>query len=364
MKEMIIGLLNNTAILIVFAMLYENFWLRKEASKSLMTKIISGFVLGGIGIILMFTPSIIVPGIAFDTRSVMLSISGLFFGPVPTIIAMLMTGTLRVMMGGMGIWMGLGVIITSGTIGLLWRQYRPSWRQKNFYLELFSLGMIVHLVMLTCAVLLPYKEILPTIKAIAVPILFIYSPGTMLLGILLLRQSNNYQNKLANEKLIESERRLGQILKGGNIASVILTNFGEVIFCNKYLLEITKYTEEEVINKYWFDLFIPLYLRKDIKSIFDESLKGLHENGQHDNEIIAKNGDSIFISWHFTHLFNEQNEVSGLACIGVNITDRINYEMTLDAKNKEIEAQNEEYQKINEELNQTNIELIKNKKKG
>ena len=214
MKETIlIGLVNNIAILLAFTMLYENFWLKYEASKRLWTKIITGIVLGAIGIVLMFTPWILIPGIVFDTRSIMLSISGLFFGPIPTILAMLLTVTLRAIMGGDGMWMGIAVIISSGTIGLLWRQFRTSWRQKNKYIELISMGVIVHIVMTGCALLLPSDNILPTIRNIALPLILIYSPGTMLLGILLLRQSENFQNRLANEKLYESERRLSQILK-------------------------------------------------------------------------------------------------------------------------------------------------------
>jgi len=351
-NEMIIGLMQNIAILFAFAMLYENSWLRIEISKKPAYQLITGLILGIIGIALIYTPWILVPGILFDTRSIMLSVSGLFFGPIPTITAMLITGVMRFLIGGGGVWMGLAVIVSSGTIGLLWRAYRPSWKQKNIYLELFSLGLIVHFIMLTFTILLPAKEIIPTIKAIAIPLILFYSPGTMLLGILLLRQSNNFQNNLTKEKLQESERRLGKILKSGNIASLILDNFGNVVFCNTYLLDITGYSEKEVINKYWFDLFIPLYLRNDIKSIFDNALKGLNDSGQIENEIIAKNGENIYLSWNFTNLMNEKNDVTGIVCIGVNITDRINYELSLNAKNKE-------YLNINKKLSQANAKLKK-----
>ena len=364
-ETIIIGLALNTSILLTFAMLYENFWLKNEASVNVWAKILSGLVLGTIGIVLMFTPWTMIPGIVFDTRSIMLSIAGLFFGPIPTIIAMLLTSSLRVIMGGDGMWMGIAVIITSGTIGLLWRYYRPSWRQKNVYIELFVLGIIVHLVMIACAFLLPSDKIILTIKIIAIPLLLIYSPGTMLLGILLLRQSNNFQNRLAKEKLHEAERRLGKILKSGNIISIILDPSGVVVFCNNYLLDITEYSEDEVINKNWCDLFIPDAIQNEIRSVFNNVLNGYNDSKQYENEIITKNKNKLFISWNSTLLHNEKKEVSGIACIGVNITDHRNYELKLTEKNDEIEAQieeyqqlNEEYLQINEELNQTNSELI------
>jgi len=193
----IIDLVQNTAILLVMAMFYEIFWLRNDVSKSLWPKIISGLILGAIGIVLMLTPWTFIPGVIFDSRSIMLSISGLFLGPIPTIIAMLITGTYRVMIGGDGIWMGLAVIISSGTIGLLWRQFRTSWRDKNKYIELLAMGVIVHLIMLGCAGLLPSDIIILTLKTLVLPLMLIYAPGTMFLGLLLLREENTYQTKLS-----------------------------------------------------------------------------------------------------------------------------------------------------------------------
>jgi hypothetical protein len=193
----IIDLVQNTAILLVLAVLYEIFWLRNEVSKSLWAKIVSGLILGIVGIILMLTPWTFIPGVIFDARSIMLSISGLFLGPIPTIIAMLITGTFRVMIGGDGMWMGLAVIISSGTIGLLWRQFRTSWRDKNIYIELLAMGVIVHLIMLGCVGLLPSDKIILTLKTLTLPLMLIYAPGTMLLGLFLLREENTYKLKLS-----------------------------------------------------------------------------------------------------------------------------------------------------------------------
>jgi len=78
MKEsFIVALLQNTAILLTFAMLYENFWLKDDRKRNIVTQILTGVIIGAIGILLMFTPWLLVPGIVFDTRSVMLSIAGL-----------------------------------------------------------------------------------------------------------------------------------------------------------------------------------------------------------------------------------------------------------------------------------------------
>lgn len=351
MKESIlIGLLQNAALLIAFSMLYQNFWIKNEDSKSISEKIIAGLVLSSIGIILMSTPWTFVPGISFDMRSVLLSVSGLFFGPIPTIIAMLATGIVRIISGGDGLWMGLAVILSSGSIGLLWRRFRPNWKTNNYYIELLLLGLFVHIVMSAFTIFLPTDDILPTLKVIIIPLLIIYPPITMLLGILMVKQYKNRQNELAQLKLKESERRFTQILDSGNILSLLLNNNGTINFCNDYLLQITGYEREEVLEKNWFDLFVPNASKEKLLKLFSEGLETGSFTQNYENEILTKSGDLLYILWYNIVLKSETDEVLGAASLGVNITEIKKHEKMLKEKNAEIKFQNEEYKRINIEL--------------
>ncbi|MFZ4400357.1 MAG: ATP-binding protein [Bacteroidales bacterium] len=349
-NSIILGLLQNTAILLSFAMLYENLWVKKEKSKTLIAKIFAGFILGGIGVILMFSPWTYVPGINFDTRSVMLSISGLFFGTVPTFIAILICSLVRIYIGGNGIWMGLAVIISSAGIGLLWRYYRPFWSFKKYYYELLLMGLVVHAVMAACTLLLPAENIYNTFKIIALPLLFIYSPSTMLLGLLMLKQYKNWQNKQAQLKLNESERRLTQMLENGNIVSLILNKEGNITFCNNYLLILTGYSLDEIIGRNWFELFIPKESTAKVLHVFAQSIKNENVIKYYENIILTKSGEQLFISWYNISLHSETGEITGTTSIGVNVTKSKMYQQELEEKNTEIEQQNLEYKRLNEEL--------------
>jgi signal transduction histidine kinase/CheY-like chemotaxis protein len=209
MKEsIIVGLLQNTAILLAISYIYEYWWNRNDEPKNIPYKIFTGFVIGIIGIILMLTPWILVPGLVFDTRSVVLSVSGLFFGKLPTTIAMIITGLFRFSIGGDGVWMGIAVIIFSGLIGIIWNRFRPLRKSKNYILELVAMGFVVHVVMLLCTILLPESKRLHTLETIAIPVLVIYPVATLFLGTLMFRQFKNWQNRQASEKLRESENEL------------------------------------------------------------------------------------------------------------------------------------------------------------
>lgn len=61
----------------------------------------------------MLHPFVVAPGLIFDGRSVMISLSGLFFGPIAAMTAGTMALVLRILQGGEGALMGVLAIIAS-----------------------------------------------------------------------------------------------------------------------------------------------------------------------------------------------------------------------------------------------------------
>lgn len=350
-SSIVIGLLQNIAILLAFTMLYENFWVENESSKGFWAKILVGIVLSGIGVILIFTPWQLVPGLVFDTRTIMISISGLFFGLIPTLITMLVTGTLRLAMGGDGMWMGIATILSSGTIGLLWRYFRPNWRKGKYYLELIAMGLIVHLIMALCTFLLPSEKIFYTLKTIALPLIFLYIPATVLIGFLMLRQFFNAENSKAMIKLAELERRFINVLESGNIVSLIVDKEGNIKFCNQYFIKLTGYTSNEIINQNIFKMLFPEDLRIKAFQIFTDNiaLRKVDENIV--IPLSTRNGEVLYINWFSTLFFSDSGEIEGVASIGVNVTNSKMYEKMLEDKN-------EEYKQLNVKLQQAKEEAV------
>jgi hypothetical protein len=233
---------------------------------------------------------------------------------------------------------------------MLWGKYHQLLRIKNKYLDLLLLGLVVHLAMLGCTSFLPGDTFLITIKAIAIPLIVIYTPGTMLLGILLLNQTRNVENRFAREKLNELERRLSQILKSGNIVSIILDTSANIVFCNQYLLDLTGYSKKEVLYHNWMELFITKDISENVDEIFATTMNSKNFVKNFDNEIVGKNGTISFISWYNTRLYNEKNEVIGVACLGVDLTERKRIETELNELNNKLGIKNQQYKTLNQEL--------------
>ncbi len=79
-------IVHNGALLCALALLYDTLPLSTRSNQHLLS-ILKGTLVGAIGVALLLTPWTIAPGINIDTRSVLISISGLFLGIIPTIIA-------------------------------------------------------------------------------------------------------------------------------------------------------------------------------------------------------------------------------------------------------------------------------------
>lgn len=349
-QSFLTGLLFNTAILLSLSMLYDNFWINYQKKRGVAAKIIIGTLIGLTGIILMMVPWTFMPGLVFDTRSVMLTISGLFFGALPTFTAIAIDMAYRWWLGGDGVYMGMAVIFTSGITGVLWHHFRPSWKYNNSLKELIIVGSVSHLLMLGCTVLLPGELSFYTLKALAVPVLLIYIPATVLLGKLMLRQYDNWQNKRAKEMLLESERRFTDTIRSANILSTIVDAEGRISFCNSSFLNITGYTFEELEGKNWIDTFAQIENQERYQQIFGFMIEGKQFSDLFEHSIISKSGDIKHIAWSYILLRNEDGQPAGLSVLGVDITQRVIYEQNLVRKNEIIKKRNSQLRKINEEL--------------
>jgi PAS domain S-box-containing protein len=202
--QILVGLIYNTALLLSMCLVYDALVLNKDAVQSFLKKVLTGFLLGAIGIAVMSTHWQWYPGVIFDTRSLLLSISGLFFGSVPTVIAMGATGAYRLYLGGSGAMMGVSVILASGIIGMLWRRKSRTEPADTPFLALYFFGVVVSLAMLFLMLLLPGPIILETMMKIGVPVMIIYPVGTALLGSLI---ASRHRHIRAEESLRESEER-------------------------------------------------------------------------------------------------------------------------------------------------------------
>ena len=212
-------LIHNAALLLLIVYLYDllsSRWRWENVNLGrVWSGIGAGIALGLIGIGVMMTPLDVGNGIIYDTRSVLLAIAGLFFGWVPTLAAMLVTGAYRLYLGGVGMWTGTMVVFVSGGIGLLWRFYRRSELPRMGLAELYLFGLFTQAVMLGLQLTLPEGRGFVVLPQIALPILLVFPPGMVLIGVLIINRIRREQQTVA---LITSENHLEALYRHAPVA--------------------------------------------------------------------------------------------------------------------------------------------------
>jgi len=203
-RESVLGLVNNAALLLALALLYQILPLRKKES-AVLQQLITGGLIGGIAVAVMLTPFQFASGVIFDTRSVLLSLSGLYFGLLPTLTATLIAALYRLYLGGPGAFTGVGAIFISAALGYLWRtSLRRNQRSNPHGYELYVFGWVVHLAILVWLLTLPGGLAIPVIRAVSLPILMIYPLATLLLGLLF----NLYNERQRMEQALSEKEAL------------------------------------------------------------------------------------------------------------------------------------------------------------
>jgi PAS domain-containing protein len=209
-------------------------------------------MLGGIGIAIMLNPWDFGYGITFDTRSVLLCTSGLFFGTLPVSIAVAITAGFRLLMGGSGTLTGVAVIATSGAIGLSWRHFRKDALSEPSMAQLYLFGIVVHLTMLVCMVLLPRQMIYSVFREISLPVMVIYPVATAVLGNLMVRRTRRSR---VEQALSHSHELMRYIIENVNSAVAVHDRDLKYLYVSRRYLKDYNVEERDVIGRHHYDVF-------------------------------------------------------------------------------------------------------------
>lgn len=316
--QFVLGLLQNIALLVASGVVFDYYWKKGESNLSWVKQIQIGLLLSIIGIILMLTPWKLGEGLVFDGRSILLSVSGLFFGLIPTCVIMLVTALYRLSMGGDGSLMGVMVILTAGTIGILWGKYRPHWQEPGRrYIELIFMGFIVHIAMLGCTAFVPEHVRYTTFRTILLPTLLIYPLGSFLFGFFMLHRLQHWKTK---DIIKASEERFRSFYENAPIAYHSLDINGIIIEVNQSWLDMLGYSREEMMG-HWIGDFLPIKQQSGWNDIFNKLLvKGRVDNT--DVTFLHKSGTEVMTAAFARVAHDPKGDFLQTHSVIYNITER------------------------------------------
>ncbi|MEA4895547.1 MAG: diguanylate cyclase [Oscillospiraceae bacterium] len=332
-KEIIVGLVYNAALLLLLSIIYNAIFVQFEKT-SAWKSVLSGVIIGAIGVSLMLTSVSLAPGVFFDTRSILVSVTAMFFGFIPTVTAAVIICAGRIIIGGDGMLMGVLVTLLTAAIGLLWNKFRLqriAEYNRRIFLEFYIVGLLTHAAMILCIFALPRNTILTVFMQMWCAILLIYPVMSFLLSGILY---SAYLNDRTRLKLIDSENRYKELYYENQNKETLLKKLidsvldlvfykdinGYYLGCNVAFAKYVGMTENEIVGLTDYDIF-----SKEKAELFIALDKKIIEHGKptKNDEVAAyPDGTQVYLETLKTSYCDKQGSILGVIGISRDITER------------------------------------------
>jgi diguanylate cyclase (GGDEF)-like protein/PAS domain S-box-containing protein len=331
--EVIVGLLTNIVLLMSLSVVYSLFTNETKLSR-FSSKLVMGISVSIVGFIIMSTAVEAEPGVFFDGRSVLMLLSGIFFGIVPVIVGGLSLSFFRITMGGSGVIPGILWVIIPGIIGVVWRYIRIKKESTDLskinLLEQYLLLFITQVLMVGLLFFFPARVSLEAIAAVALPLALFYPIGGLAVSAFMLKQRINYFSAI---EIKDREQEYKDLFnKSASYSFIIDPESGKFFNVNQAAIDKYGYSYEEFTNLSIYD--VNLLGREDLDKLRDK--KDKENSGYFRVKHILKNKEIMDVEVRSVYLTLE-GQVYTYATV-TDITDRIQHEAKYQDVNVKLET--------------------------
>ena len=138
----ILPLIQNLGLMAVLAIAYAALARRLDGKDPRLASVIYGVMFGIAGSMAMLIPVELTTGLIFDVRGVPLTLSAAFGGPWAAVVAAVVIGGTRTLIGGAGVPPALiaAALMAGLSIGLWYLRQRSEQRPRRFYPRYFAVA--------------------------------------------------------------------------------------------------------------------------------------------------------------------------------------------------------------------------------
>ncbi len=245
--DMTVTLVINLMLLLSMSFIQQ---LIPNFKRKFIKPVLIGLYTGVVGVVLMSIPFEFYDGMIFDTRSILISSTGIFFGAIPTAITWVFLISYRLYIGGAGVLAAFINISQAGLIGLLFRKYRIKNKKRitNSWKELLTVSYVVHIIMFLLVFTLPVEDrnaILPHLWYMV--LLFLPISGVHIYIF------HRYQVNLNTQK--EHIVQYRDLFENSHVALMLIDGVdGKIIDVNKTALDFYGWSLSELTQMYIYQI--------------------------------------------------------------------------------------------------------------
>lgn len=214
----VLPIINNITLIVTLSLIYI-LLIRSYHPKSKRIQFFSGILFGGFALLGMYNSVELAPGLIFDGRSIILSVAGLFAGPLAAATSLAIALSYRLYLGGPGAIMGALVILEASVLGVLFYYVKQMQWRLHVYWIYFAMGLLVHILMIILMLTVPSNLQSAVFSAMFFPVLVIYPLASFLVCLWFHYQ---YQYYRTVDKLAESQQRFRQLFHENHVVFLLI----------------------------------------------------------------------------------------------------------------------------------------------
>jgi PAS domain S-box-containing protein len=334
-SSVVLGLTLNAALLLALTLVTGLVPRTMSRGAGTRAVVVTGVLVAAFGMSVMLAPVPLTDGVVFDVRSVVLSVSGLFFGLVPTAIAVAATSALRWIQGGVGAPFGIAVIVASGAVGVAWRRWRRGSLDRLGLVELYGFGLVVHVVMVAILSTMPAPLARTFWQQAVGPILLIYPVATVIVGRLLVgriaderRQAERMALEVdLRQRAERNERRLAATLQRLKLllehAPASLAMFDRDL---RFTAVSRRFVDDfgldgiDLVGRHHYDVFPEIPPR--FREAHQRALRGEVLRSEED-QLVRPSGEVMWQRWEVRPWFDEDGAIGGMILFTEDVTAQV-----------------------------------------
>ncbi len=311
-----------------FAIIYASVFLYAiiRYEKANWTKrVVAGLIIGLLAVLIMANPWILQDGIHLDGRSVLLSISGVFFGLVPTAIAAAIAVVFRIIIGGTGLAPGIIMIFLSSGLGLLLRLFKDRLPKINYFVDYFLYGLIVHGITLLTFLVLPFPETFVLVKILYIPFLTVLPVVTMIVGVIIehLKEESQQQDKIYSQQLL-LQASIDSIEKMEFFA--VDTKYNYLAINDFHVEQMKRFYQKDIkLGDNYLSYLTNADIKQRVKKWIDRALLDEHLSKVFEIE----DNPGKFLEEHYTPIKDKKGVVIGVSVRSLDYTKRYQKEQKI-----------------------------------
>jgi PAS domain S-box-containing protein len=136
------------------------------------------------------------------------------------------------------------------------------------------------------------------------------------------------ERKKVHDNLNAQKQLSENIINTASAVIMVIDDAARIISVNDFFRQLTGFRAEEAKNKNFINTFVTKDYRITTKEVLARAFTEGSDNS-YVNQILKKDGGSVFVEWHFSVMRDKSDMATGLLCVGLDLTEKIEAENQL-----------------------------------